>query len=179
MPRTEEHREHTEVAQLLREHAERWQAKARADAAATELLAEEAAEKAAVKKSNGKERFEKKKAMAAPFAAAVDPVAAVPLAGASKPVVAEEELPALAGADVSLHRPLLRGWRMAAAWSHAGQSMMRWLRHCWWLPSLGKAAACIAQFAGAAPLAGAAPFAGAPKPAAAQEKLPDEPSCQP
>ena len=76
----------TEIAQLLQQHAKRQTAEPEAGAAvaATELLAEGAAEKeaAAKKVAKGKE----KRGKAAPSTAATDPAAAASLASAPTPV---------------------------------------------------------------------------------------------
>ena len=168
-----EQEKHTATARLLRQHAKRLasaKAEARADAAATRLLAEAAAEKelqAAANKINGKKIVDQEDLVreeTLPFAAAADPVAAVQLADASKPTAAEEELPAIvfdaAGGGV-MHRLLLRGRTMAAAWTYAAQRMMRWLRPYWRLPGNAALSILIAM------------VGARPKPASVEAGLPE------
>ena len=81
------------AAQVLRQHSKRptAAAEARAAVAATELLAQVAAEQEAAAKKVAKGT--KKKGKAAPTAAAAEPAAAAPLAGAFEPASAEAGLP--------------------------------------------------------------------------------------
>ena len=121
-----EHRKQTATAQVLRQHAKRLtaEAEAKAASAATDLLAEEAAEKeaAAIKKGKGK----KKKAKAAPSTAEDDLAEADALASTTRPAaVAEEGLPESVGLAARLgdERAVAAcGWTRAAAWTQSAQS---------------------------------------------------------
>jgi ankyrin repeat protein len=120
-----EHRKQTATAQVLRQHAKRLtaEAEAKAASAATDLLAEEAAEKeaAAIKKGKGK----KKKAKAAPSTAEDDLAEADALASTTRPAVTEEGLPEGVGLAARLgdERAVAAcGWTRAAAWTQAAQS---------------------------------------------------------
>jgi hypothetical protein len=152
-----EDQKHTATAQLLRQHAKRQAAEVEARAAASAahaaatadaMAAELLGEEAAEKEEAAKKgKGKKKKAKAPPSTDAAEPAANTSLAGASRP----------AAASVASKTPVLEPAPLAEQAIAAAPTQSA--------RELG-AVAALQQAIGAGP----------PKPAAAQEKLPDEPS---